>query len=159
MIVIWRMVPQIQCAMDRMFCHFGPSFALYPPSLPKQLLFLILGYFLPLPPQTSQKVKILKKWKTKQNKQKKNTRRYHHFTYVYQRLWSDDVRFLRYGAWWILVFILGQFLPFYPPNSPKNQNFEKMKKKKAWRYHHFTYVYQKLGSDDVRFLRYDVWWM
>ena len=25
--------------------------------------------------------------------------RYHHFTHVYQKLWSDDVRFLRYGAW------------------------------------------------------------
>ena len=28
----------------------------------------------------------------------------------------------------LLFFILGYFLPFYPPNSPKNQNFEKMKK-------------------------------
>ena len=26
------------------------------------------------------------------------------------------------------VIILGYFLPFYPPNSQKNQNFEKMKK-------------------------------
>ena len=25
-------------------------------------------------------------------------------------------------------FILGYFLPFYPPNSPKNQNFRKIKK-------------------------------
>ena len=24
--------------------------------------------------------------------------------------------------------ILDHFLPFYPPNNPKNQNFEKMKK-------------------------------
>ena len=39
-------------------------------------------------------------------------------------------------------------------NSPKNQNFKKMKKKKAWRYHHFTHVYQKLWLDDVWFLRY-----
>ena len=28
----------------------------------------------------------------------------------------------------IIFFILGHFLPFYPLNSPKNQNFEKMKK-------------------------------
>ena len=27
-----------------------------------------------------------------------------------------------------MFFILGYFLPFYLPNSPKNQNFEKMKK-------------------------------
>ena len=38
--------------------------------------------------------------------------------------------------------ILGHFLPFYPANSPKNKNFKKLKKK-AWRYHHSTQVYQK----------------
>ena len=27
-----------------------------------------------------------------------------------------------------LFVILGHFLPFYPPNKPENQNFEKMKK-------------------------------
>ena len=32
--------------------------------------------------------------------------------------------------WWREFFvILGHFLPFDPPNNPKNQNFEKMKKK------------------------------
>ena len=29
------------------------------------------------------------------------------------------------------LFILGYFLPFYPPNNPKNQNFKKLKKKKT----------------------------
>ena len=38
--------------------------------------------------------------------------------------------------------ILDYFLPFYPPNNPENQNFEKMKKN-AWRYHHFTQVNHK----------------
>ena len=38
----------------------------------------------------AQKMKFLKKWK--------NTWRYCHFTQVYQKLWLDDVRFLRYGA-------------------------------------------------------------
>ena len=33
-------------------------------------------------------------------------------------------------------------------------HFEKMKN--AWRYHHFTYGYQKLRSDHVWFLRYGV---
>ena len=32
--------------------------------------------------------------------------------------------------------ILGHYLPTVPPNNPKNQNFEKIKKK-AWRYYHF----------------------
>ena len=39
----------------------------------------------------------------------------------------------------------------------KNQNFEKMKKKKnTWRYYHFTHVYHKWQSYDVWFVRYRV---
>ena len=84
------------------FRHFGPSFALLPPYNPKN--------------------QILKKWK-------KNTWRYYHFTNVYLKWQSYDVWFLRYGAWQTEFFvILDHFLPFYPPNNPKNQNFEKMKK-------------------------------
>ena len=50
------------------------------------------------------------------------------------------------------------FLPVYPPNTPKNKNFEK-KWKNAWRYHHFTQAYQKSWSYATLFLRYDVWRM
>ena len=39
----------------------------------------------------------------------------------------------------MLFFILGYFLPFYPPDSPKNQNLKK-NEKNTWRYHHFTCV-------------------
>ena len=58
---------------------------------------------------------------------------------------------------------LDHFLPFYsPPPSPnnqKNQNFEKMKKKKKpCEYYHFTYVYHKWQSYDVWSLRYWVRW-
>ena len=37
---------------------------------------------------------------------------------------------LRYGLWrmQLLFFILGYFLVFYSPSSPKNENFKKMKK-------------------------------
>ena len=49
--------------------------------------------------------------------------------------------------------ILGHFLPFNLTNNPKKQNFQKMKKN-IWRYLHFTHVFQKLWSDDVRFLWY-----
>ena len=52
-----------------------------------------------------------------------------------------------------LFFILGYFFPFYPLNSPKTQNFKKMKKKKTPRDHYFTCVYQKLLLDDKWFLR------
>ena len=39
------------------------------------------------------------------------------------------VRFLRYEVRQAEFFvILGHFLPFQPPNNPKNQNFEKLKK-------------------------------
>ena len=46
---------------------------------------------------------------------------------VWQTWWSYDIWFLRYGAWQIEFFIISSyFLPFYPPNNTKNQNFEKM---------------------------------
>ena len=71
---------------------------------------------------------------------------------------------MMYGSWDMkrnrqVFVILGHFLPFYPTNNPKNQNFEKKKWKKqkqnknkknktkqnktTWRYHLFTKVYQK----------------
>ena len=54
----------------------------------------------------------------------------------------------------IIFVILDCFLPFYTPNNPKNQNFQKLKKN-TWRYHHFTQVYQKSGSDAI--LLYAIW--
>ena len=76
--------------------------------------------FCPFTSLTAQKVKILK------NEGK--TWRFHHSTAVYQKSWSYAIMFQRYGAWRMqLFFILGHFLLFYSPNSPKNQNFEKMK--------------------------------
>ena len=45
---------------------------------------------------------------------------------------------------------------FYPsPKKPTIQNFEKMKKK-CWRCHYFTQVFQKPQSYEVQFLRYRV---
>ena len=52
--------------------------------------FSFWAIFCTFTPLKAQKLKILKKWK--------NLWRYHHFTYVYQKIWSDDVRFLRYAA-------------------------------------------------------------
>ena len=46
--------------------------------------------FLAFYPLTAQKSKFLKN--------EKATWRHHHFAHVYQKLWSHDVRFLRYGA-------------------------------------------------------------
>ena len=99
MIVIWSMVPKIWSAMDRIFCHFWSFFAF-------------------LPTFTTQKIKILKNWKI--------AKIYHYFTHVYHKWKSYDVWFLRKQAQQTDFFvILDHFLPFYPPNNPKNQNFEK----------------------------------
>ena len=69
----------------------------------------------------TQKIKILKKWK--------KYWRYHHFTHVYQEPQSYEVQFPRYGVKQTEFFVLlGTFLPFYPSNNPKHQNFEKVKK-------------------------------
>ena len=51
-----------------------------------------------------------------------------------------------------IFVILDRFLPFYPPNNPKNQNSEKMKM------YRFTPVYHKLQSYDACFLRYRAQW-
>ena len=53
----------------------------------------------------------------------------------------------------IFFVILDRFLAFYPPNNPKNQNFEKLTKI-CVEYHHFTQVYQKSRSYAILFLRY-----
>ena len=48
---------------------------------------------------------------------------------MYHKWQSYDVWFLRYGAWRTEFFvILDNFLHFYPPKNPKNQNFEEIKK-------------------------------
>ena len=59
-------------------------------------LFFFLGYFVALiPPPLPNSPK-------NQNfsKNEKNLWRYHHFTHVHQKLWSDNVHFLKYGVWW-----------------------------------------------------------
>ena len=105
-------------------------------------LFVILGHFLHL--------KSLTTWKIKISWNEKNAWRYYHFIHVHHRWRSYDVWFLRYRAWRTVFFvILGYFLHFYP----KKSKFWKTERS-AWIYHHFTYVYQKLSSDNVQFLRY-----
>ena len=52
----------------------------------------------------------------------------------------------------------GSFFALCPSNNMKNQNSEKMKKK-AWRYHHFTIVYQKSWSYATLLPRYGTWQM
>ena len=81
---------------------------------------------------------------------------------MYHKWRSYDLWFLRYGAPQTDFFvILDYFLPLDPPNNPMRKKWKKIenifeKWKKAWRYHHFTQVYQKSWSYAILFLRYMV---
>ena len=96
------MFPELWSARDIIFCHFRSFFAV--------LLHCWLGNL-------------------KFGKKVKSTWRYYTFTYVHHKSRSYDVWFLRYEVQRTKLFvILGHFLPFDPPNNPKNQNFEKIKR-------------------------------
>ena len=69
MTITWCMVPEISSATDRIFCQFGPFFALLTLSQPKNSLFY---------------------------KNEKSTWRYYYFTKVYHKWQSYDVWLLRY---------------------------------------------------------------
>ena len=75
-------------------------------------------------PLTALKTKISKKWR------KKNTWTNHHFTQVCQ-----NHEHMLYCSWDMVrdrcncyFWFHAIFCPFYPHNSPKNENFKKMKK-------------------------------
>ena len=100
--IIWCMVPEIQSETGRIFCHFGPFFAL---SAPWQL----------------GKSKF---WKTE-----KNAWRYYHFTHVYHKWQSYDVWFLSiecneqiFLSFWTI------FCPFTPLTTQKIKILKKWKK-------------------------------
>ena len=87
---------------DIFFCHFRPFFALLPHHWTRKLKF---------------------------RKNVKYTWKYYPFTHVHHK-WRYDVWFLRYKVQRTEFFVIfGHFLSFDPPNNPKNQDFEKTKKK------------------------------
>ena len=128
MTIIWCMIPEIWSATDKRFCHFVPFLPFSPTNNPKNqnfekmkktsgdiiqhkctkkhdhmlycsgdmvrngcnCYFSFWAIFCPFPSLTAQKIKI--------KKNKKNTRRYYHFTIVYQKSWSYAILFLGYGA-------------------------------------------------------------
>ena len=76
------------------------------------------------PPPPQQQPRKSKFWKNE-----KKPWRYHHFTQVYHKWQSYDGWFLKHDVQQTEFFIiLSHFLPFYPTNNPKSQNFEKMKR-------------------------------
>ena len=99
---------------------------------------VILGHSLTL--LTTRKIKTFKKWKI--------CLKISFYTCVPQmtivwcmvpEIWSAKDNFL---SFWTI------FLPIYLPNNSENQNFEKKKGKKAWRYH-FTQVHHKEKLYDI----------
>ena len=52
--------------------------------------------------------------------------------------------------------VTGVIVIFHFGLSKKSKFYKN--EKNTWRYHNFAYVYQKLGSDDVWFLRYGGRW-
>ena len=98
----WCMLTQVWSATDITFCHFRSFFALLPHYWPRKLIF---------------------------GKNVKSDWRYYPFTHVHHKSRSYDAWFLRYKVQRTKFFvILGHFLPFCPPNNPKNQNVEKILK-------------------------------
>ena len=80
--------------------------------------------FCPFTPPWTQKSKF---WKNEEKK--KTPEDIIVLQNVYHKWQPYDVWFLRYGMQKTgFLVILDCFLPFYPSNNPKNQNFEKWKK-------------------------------
>ena len=105
-------------ARQRIFSHFGPSFALLHPSRPND-------------PENQNFEKMKKK---KKKKKKKTAWRYQHLTQVYHKWQSYHIWFLRYGVHQTEFFCyLGPFFPLLPPWQPEKWKFQNKKWKKiAW---------------------------
>ena len=98
---VWFLIYQAEyITTDRICCHFGLFFAL-------------------LAPYQSRKSKFCKT--------EKSSQRYYH---LHKRTPNDNhmIWLLRYQLQQIFFVIFGHFLPFYSPNSPKNENIKTMKK-------------------------------
>ena len=133
MTVISFMLPKIWSATNKIFCHFGLLFALLPSSNPK-------NYYFEKNKKTPGDIIILHRCTINDN----------HMMYGSWDMKRDGQNFL---SFWTV------FCTFTHPNNPQNQNKKKWKRK-AWRYHNFTQVYQKSWSYyAILFLRYGVWQM
>ena len=105
--------------------------------------------FYPFTTLTAQKTKILKKWK--------KHLKISSFCICVQKIFDQMMysswdmvcdRFNCYFSFWTI------FCPFTPRTAQKRKILKKWKI--IWVYLHFTHVYQKLWSDNLRFLRYAV---
>ena len=114
--------------------------------------FVIIGHFLLFYPTIESINQNFQKMKKKHTHTHTQTWRYHHFTHVYHKWQSYDIWFLRYKVQ--LFCHLGPFFALFPCSQPEIWKYQK-NEKNAWRYHHFTQVYQVA----ILFLRYGMWRM
>ena len=125
MTIIWCIIPEIWSVTDKIFCHSAP--------------------FLPFCLLTTQKIKILKKWKKCQETLSFYICTINHMMYGCWDMEHDT----QYLSFWNI------FLPFYPPDKLKNQNFQIIKKEPG-----DIIILQMCTINDnheMCFLRYGVW--
>ena len=130
MTIIWCMVPEISSATDKIFCHFGLTFALLPLYQPRKL----------------------KSWKNKKNLRDiiilhMSTINENHMMYD---SWVMECNRQNFFWFWTI------FCPFTFPFLTTYRMKILKKWKTNWRYHHFTQVHHKWQSYDIWFLRYEV---
>ena len=109
------------------FCHYGPFFALLPPSTPRKLKFSKTK-------KVFQDIIILQMFDINES----------HMTYVF----SD----MECNRQFLLLFWT-VFCPFTTLTTWKMKILKNWKKN-PWRYHHFTQLSQKSWSYPILFLRY-----
>ena len=123
----WDMVHD-SCTDIIVIFHFGLFFALWPPYLPK-------------------------KWKYKKNEKKhQDIMILHKCTKAHDDTLCCSWDMVRDGCNCFFFPTLGNVLPFCHLNSPKNENFKKLKN--TWRFYHFTQLHQKLWLQAILFLKY-----
>ena len=118
-----------------------------------QNVLLFWTIFCPFDSLTTEKIKILKKWKKSLE-----------ISSSYISVQKLMIRWCTVPEIWCITDVIvishfGLFFVVLTPLTARKIKILKKWKKKAWRYHYFTYVYQELWSDDVWFLRYNVWQM
>ena len=122
------MIPEIWSATDRIYCHFGPFFTL-------------------LPPLTTPKIKIFNNWK----KTPGDILTFNICNINENHMMHSSWDMKRDGQKFFVIFDC--FLPFCPLTTQKIKVLKK--RKKVWRYYHFTHLYHKCQSYDVWFMRYE----
>ena len=103
MTVIWCMIPEIWCAVDKSFCHFGLFFDFLLPNNLKNHNFEKMK-------KSPRDTIILHRCNINDN-------------HIIYDSWNTAHHWQDFLSFWTIS------CPFTPPNNPKNQNFEKKNKK------------------------------